>query len=470
VLLAWLPLLFLSLAQGLAWGDRVPLPFLRDMDVQVRLLIALPLLIFAERIVHGRMREVARQFVERDFVPDAAQTKLDSAIISAMRLRDSLTAEVVLIALVYIIGVGFIWRTQAAVDLTTWYGVPVDGRLAPSLAGWWFGCVSLPLMQFLLLRWYFRLFIWARFCGRCLVLAECDADASGSLRRAGFLATVKVMPSRRFWRPRARCAAGVMANRIFYLGAKLPDFKLDLFGLVCVMIFVVPAPPARARSETRGCAKRVGLRGVRHTGATLLGRVRSKMAAGRSACGRADHRQCGHPVARRPEQQLRSHQGNTIRAVHVAVRCATGSVHAFASTAIDADPLFSGRTHRTIAEGGVLTMLSGSLALSVSDACRRLRAYRPPTVAWDRFDYSTAIADSETADVAEHVKLRYMDLRCSWTGVDRGRYSLQTGVTVGAPSRAVAARQLRIAGRAGHHTDRPTITYVPMTGENTCGD
>ena len=33
----------------------------------------------------------------------------------------------------------------------------------PSLAGWWLGCVSITLFQFLLLRWYFRLFIWARF-------------------------------------------------------------------------------------------------------------------------------------------------------------------------------------------------------------------------------------------------------------------------------------------------------------------
>jgi len=33
----------------------------------------------------------------------------------------------------------------------------------PSSAGWWLGCVSLPVFQFLLLRRYFRLVIWARF-------------------------------------------------------------------------------------------------------------------------------------------------------------------------------------------------------------------------------------------------------------------------------------------------------------------
>jgi hypothetical protein len=46
------------------------------------------------------------------------------------------------------------------------------------------GAVSLPLFQFLLLRWYFRLFIWARFLWQVSRLgSEAAADASGSLRR-----------------------------------------------------------------------------------------------------------------------------------------------------------------------------------------------------------------------------------------------------------------------------------------------
>lgn len=36
-----------------------------------------------------------------------------------------------------------------------------QGKLQPTLAGWWMGCVSLPIFQFLLFCWYFRLFIWA---------------------------------------------------------------------------------------------------------------------------------------------------------------------------------------------------------------------------------------------------------------------------------------------------------------------
>jgi len=36
-----------------------------------------------------------------------------------------------------------------------------------SLSGVWYGYVSLPVFQFLLMRWYFRIFIWSRFLCKC---------------------------------------------------------------------------------------------------------------------------------------------------------------------------------------------------------------------------------------------------------------------------------------------------------------
>ena len=48
VLLTWLPLLLLSIVEGHAWGRSVELPFLRDVETNVRFLLAAPLLILAE--------------------------------------------------------------------------------------------------------------------------------------------------------------------------------------------------------------------------------------------------------------------------------------------------------------------------------------------------------------------------------------------------------------------------------------
>lgn len=93
----------------------------------------------------------------------------------------------------------------------------------------------------------------------------------------------------------------------------------------------------------------------------------------------------------------------------------------------------------------------------------------PGTVAVDRFDYSTAIADSwKQQTLLNIVKVRYMDLPVfvDVASVVAG-YSLQTGVTVNgvlSSDRAVQGNYLGAAGQ-GIYTDRPTITYVPLTGE-----
>src|SRR6188508_2467042 len=70
-LLAWLPLLLLSVLEGKAWGSAVAMPFLHDVDAHVRFLLALPLLVVAELVVHRRVRPLVGQFVKRGLVPAA---------------------------------------------------------------------------------------------------------------------------------------------------------------------------------------------------------------------------------------------------------------------------------------------------------------------------------------------------------------------------------------------------------------
>ena len=258
-LLAWAPLLLLSIAEGHAWGGSVQMSFVHDIEMHVRLLLALPMLIVAELIVHQRMRPVVRQFLERGLIPDAARAQFDAAIASAMRLRNSVTAEVLLIAFVYVVGVGFVWRTQLALDVASWYGVSVDGKWQPSLAGWWMGCVSLPLFQFLLLRWYFRLFIWARFLWQVsrieLSLMPAHPDRCGGL---SFLASVS-----QAFAPvlvaQGAALAGMMASRIFYAGATLLEFKVELIGTVAVMVFAILGPMLVFIPKL-SAARRAGLR------------------------------------------------------------------------------------------------------------------------------------------------------------------------------------------------------------------
>jgi len=259
VLITWLPLLVLSMVEGRAWGTAVELPFLKDVEMQLRLLLALPLLIAAELVVHQRMRPVVRQFLERGLIPDAARARFEAAVDSAGRLRNSVAAELLLIAFVYTVGVGVLWRTHVALDLTSWYGVEGGGRLHPSLAGWWMGVVTLPIFQFLLLRWYFRLGVWARFLWQVsriqLHIVPTHPDRAGGL---GFLALI----SNAFaplLAAQGILLTGVMANRIFYLGAALPSFKVELIGLVAVMVSAILGP-LLVFTPQLAAARRAGLR------------------------------------------------------------------------------------------------------------------------------------------------------------------------------------------------------------------
>src|SRR5208283_2033664 len=242
VVVTWLPLLLLSIVERHAWGGSVALPFLLDVEQHMRLLVALPLLIVAELVAHRRMRMLVRQFLGLGVIPEAVRTRFDSAVASAMRLRNSGTAELLLIALVYAVGVLYVWRNYVALDVPSWYGVVVAGKLHPSLAGWWLGCVSLPIFQFLLLRWYFRLFIWARFLwqvsGIDLRLLPTHPDRCGGL---GFLMFVRIAFAPLLL-AQGDLLSGVIANRILFAGTGLSDFKGALIAIVLSMVLVVLAP------------------------------------------------------------------------------------------------------------------------------------------------------------------------------------------------------------------------------------
>ncbi|HTR19471.1 MAG TPA: hypothetical protein VMH88_01345 [Gemmatimonadales bacterium] len=240
--LTWLPLLILSALQGLALGAKVAVPFLRDVEVNARFLLVVPLLIAAEITVHKRLRFVARQFVERELIPAGARRQFEDAITSTIRLRNSIPAELALIAIVYVLGIQVIWRNYTGLDVATWYATPSPEGKSLTLAGYWYVYLSLPFSQFLLLRWYYRLFIWARFLWQVarieLRLVPVHPDRTGGL---GFLslATFAFTP--------LAAAHGAMvsawiASRIFQQHAALLDFKVGIVVLVVFMLVLFLGP------------------------------------------------------------------------------------------------------------------------------------------------------------------------------------------------------------------------------------
>jgi hypothetical protein len=240
-LFTWLPLLMLSVLAGEAVGGAIKVPFVYDVDAHVRFLVALPLLLVAELVVHQRMRLIVRQFIERGIVPARSLPEFEAIIDSAMRLRNSVVIEVLLIVLVWT-AMHYLWANQMALESATWYAAIVDGHREYSLAGYWYAFVSIPVFQFLLARWFFRIFIWARFLWQVsrldLHLVPTHPDRAAGL---GFLggsaaAFMPLLLSQGF------LLAGLIANHIFYDGKTLLDFKPEIVAAVVFLLLLVLGP------------------------------------------------------------------------------------------------------------------------------------------------------------------------------------------------------------------------------------
>jgi len=241
-LFSWLPLLLLSVFEGSALGRNVAVPFLFDIEVHVRFLLAMPLMIIAELVVHKRMRHMVDMFLRRNLIPEDAMQVFDAAITSAFRLRNSVLAELLLIAFVYGVGVLIIWRQFIGLDALTWYATPMAEGSKLSLAGIWYSYVSLPIFQFLLIRWCFRLLIWARFLWQVsrikLNLVATHPDRVGGL---SFLSN-SVYALAVLATAHGAMVAGQLANRIFFLDASLPQFKTEIAVAVTFWLCVVFGP------------------------------------------------------------------------------------------------------------------------------------------------------------------------------------------------------------------------------------
>ncbi len=92
----------------------------------------------------------------------------------------------------------------------------------------------------------------------------------------------------------------------------------------------------------------------------------------------------------------------------------------------------------------------------------------PQTIPRDRFDYNTAIADSwKEQTLLNIVKLRYADmpLFVEVTSIVSG-YTLESSVNMSGIHSGQTASDIFSVGGTGKFSDRPTITYQPITGSH----
>ena len=193
IAVTWFPLLVFASLEGYAIGPTPRASLLPDFATYARFFIAVPLLFAAESVVGPRIRAAGLRFVQSGIVSPTDRPAFLAAAARARRRRDAALPEIVF-ALVALFGAWFLTVEQlGGLGTTTRHTIRANGDLRLLPAGLWYHFIAIPLVQFFLSRWLWRLVIWTLFLWDMsrlrLNLMATHADMAGGL---GFLGTAHV--------------------------------------------------------------------------------------------------------------------------------------------------------------------------------------------------------------------------------------------------------------------------------------
>ena len=240
--LAWLPLLLITAANGTLAGG-VAIPFLMDLSANIRLLVAMPLLLVAELVIEPRVKAAAVYFLESGLVRQKDLPQFEAAIAETQRETNSSLVEVCVILIIAALALGGL-RMELPVTMNTWQASITSAGIERTFAGWWHAVISMSLYQFLVLRWAWRLFIWGRFLWRMamldLNLQPTHPDSAAGL---GFLnvtqATFGILGL-----SLSCVAAGSFASSIVFEKAAFEHHEAFAVGLVLINSCIILIPLA----------------------------------------------------------------------------------------------------------------------------------------------------------------------------------------------------------------------------------
>jgi hypothetical protein len=236
--ITWIPLLVFSLVEGLAVGG-AEIPFLQDISVHVRFLVAVPIFVLAEIPIGRRIRGAAKNFLEAGLVRENERKRFATAVVDTVRFHDSRLAELTLLALAYVTAYTALSKTPLQSG-STWFEPSPSVGLSP--VGYYYALFSLPIFQFLMYRWAFRMVVWTRFLWQVskldLFLTPTHPDGAGGL---GFLGKGSIAFGVILFALSSVVSAAI-ASRILFSGAKLEDFQIIYVTLVLLAVIVFAGP------------------------------------------------------------------------------------------------------------------------------------------------------------------------------------------------------------------------------------
>jgi hypothetical protein len=238
--LGWLPLVVLTGLAGTATAG-VSLPLLRDLGPWVRFFVVVPLLIAAEPFA-DRTLGVMVDALRAAPVPEAHRARFEQLVARAQSRATSDTAELVILVLALAVPHLVAQAAPHGDAVSTWFAAPEALGLDLSAAGRWYAWASLPLVQFLFLRWGWRIVAWGLLLWGVarlpLAVRPAHPDRAGGI---GFLALAPSAFVPVFVALSALGAVAV-ASQIRFGGRTLTDVRVEVIALVVLEAAVLLVP------------------------------------------------------------------------------------------------------------------------------------------------------------------------------------------------------------------------------------
>jgi hypothetical protein len=232
----WLPLVVLTLVlKPATLGD-----LLRDYTVNMRLLIALPVLLAGQILMETVFRTIVRHIREAELLSSEEQAKMDLTLSRIVGLSDSLLAEGVIVVLAYL---NLAARLQSGIGIAQAWALN-DMSTGPhvSAAGWYYALVSLLLYQLLLgislWKWLLWIFFLFRLSRLDLHLVSTHPDHNGGL---GFLGVSSLAIAPTIF-VAAAAIGSTWRTQILMHGMHLMDFRVAAAVLLATVLVIALGP------------------------------------------------------------------------------------------------------------------------------------------------------------------------------------------------------------------------------------
>jgi hypothetical protein len=255
ILITYIPLLILTLVQGVAYGPNLKVPFFFDVSEATRFLVVGPLLIMSEAFVEPWLVQVVQHVRDR-LICSEQLPQYERLVKRAVRCRNSNIAEIVLL-----IGT-FFWQWMDVFVLAphagigTWQVLPSNNE--PSCAWFWYIYFAKPLIRFLWLRWLWRYLIWSFFLIRIaflnLKIMPTHPDRHGGLAfisvgHAKFSVLALTFGAQ---------VASIFGEQVLVDGKTLMSFRYEILGVIMIVLLVFLTPLLAFTCRLLE-AKRIGL-------------------------------------------------------------------------------------------------------------------------------------------------------------------------------------------------------------------